>query len=255
MPRERRRIGQAAIGLALLCGVLGGSTVAMAASLALSPVRVSLTAEHPIGALTVRNDGDESTVIQLDVVDWSQSGNDEVYAPTTEILATPPIFSIPAGGSQLVRVGLRRAADPGRELSYRVFMQEVAPPSTDGTTGLQVSLRLSVPVFVAPLAKAGRQAIPDAPALQWRVQSAAGQLALHVANDGMTHVQIVAFTLAIPGEAAPISAQMPVGYVLAGQHRDWTFKHDAVLTAGTSLHIAADTDAGRVEADAVIQRP
>ena len=65
-------------------------------------------------------------------------------------MATPPIFTVPPKGTQVIRVGLRRAADAQQGLSYRMFLQEVPPPPRQGLQGLQVALRLSLPVFVMP---------------------------------------------------------------------------------------------------------
>ncbi len=71
-------------------------------------------------AMTVRNDGDDAVVIQASLLSWAQdeSGQD-VYTPTNEALVTPPIMTIPPGGEQIVRVGLRRAGRPatGADLS------------------------------------------------------------------------------------------------------------------------------------------
>ncbi|MDA8656068.1 fimbria/pilus periplasmic chaperone [Luminiphilus sp.] len=81
-----------------------------------------------MGALTVRNDGTEPASLQMEMLNWSQAQGQDVLTPTRELLANPPIFTVPAGGSQLVRVGLRRAPDGQRELTYRIVLQELPPP-------------------------------------------------------------------------------------------------------------------------------
>ena len=120
----------------------------------MSPVRATLSARQQVGALTVRNDGAEPAVVQLEVLSWSQQDGKDVYVPTAEILATPPIFTVPAGGSQVVRVGLRRAPDPGASSPIGCICRRVPPPPKPDFQGLQVALRIGVPVFVLPPAPA-----------------------------------------------------------------------------------------------------
>src|SRR4051812_25084224 len=122
-----REWGQAACGLAFLFA----ATAVSAGSFAVNPVRATLSAKQPVGSLVVQNQGSEPTVIQLETGRWAQQDGKDVYVPTKEILAPPPIFTVPAGGSQIVRVGMRRAAEPGRELTYRLFLQEVPQTKTD----------------------------------------------------------------------------------------------------------------------------
>jgi len=245
------RLGQALLGLALCLGV---TPTATAASLALVPVRLALTAKQPIGALTVRNDGDEATVVQLEVAGWAQSDGRDVYTATSEILATPPIFTVAPGGSQLVRVGMRRPADANHELTYRLFLQEVPPPPKADFKGLQVALRFGVPVFVgAATAQAKGPVVPVA-ALQWRARAGvgSGQVTLTATNAGTAHVQVTHFTLAPKDQAAPPEHSSPE-YVLAGQYRDWQVELKPAPAAGASLHVSAATDAGPVEADVVVE--
>ena len=120
-----RVLEQAACGLFFF---VVWASVAKAASFGVSPVRVTLSESQSMGALTVRNDGTEPASLQMEMLNWSQAQGQDVLTPTRELLANPPIFTVPAGGSQLVRVGLRRAPDGQRELTYRIVLQELPPP-------------------------------------------------------------------------------------------------------------------------------
>ncbi len=100
-------------------------------------------------ALTVRND-DREVLVQAEVMLWEQVDGEDRLTPTRDLLVSPAVFTLPPNGSQLVRVALRNPpADTTRELSYRLILQEVPQPANPDFTGLQVTLRLSVPVFVA----------------------------------------------------------------------------------------------------------
>lgn len=131
--------------LAFCCLALTGT--AFAGSFSVSPVRVELNERNRVVALQVRNQGSESASIQLELLQRDGAGVD---TPTGDLLATPPIFTIEPGESQVIRVGLRRPPDPENELRYRLILQEIPPPRPAGFQGVQMALRLIVPVTVAP---------------------------------------------------------------------------------------------------------
>ena len=229
--------------LLLLLPLLGGAGAAWAGAFSVSPIRVDLSARHVVEALTVHNVGDAATLVQLDVVAWSQHDGKNVYLPSTDLLATPPIFTVAAGATQVVRVGLRRGVDARSELTYRVYLQEVAPAPKPGFQGLQVALRIGVPVFVAPVA-------PAAPVLHWRAQAAgAGELRLTLANDGAMHTRISGLTLA--QGATPALTKAAPAYVLAGQRVSW--KIGMAVAPGAPLRLGADSDAGPLHADLTLE--
>jgi fimbrial chaperone protein len=239
-----RFMGQAACGLAFL---IGATADAPAGVFAVSPVRATLTANQPVSALVVRNSGSDSTVVQLEVVSWAQeAGGKDVYTATKDILATPPIFTIPPGGSQVVRVGLRRTADPQRELTYRLFLQEV-PPDKSVFQGLRVVLRMGIPVFVLPPVKA-------APALRWQAaRTPEGLLKLTLANHGNAHIQVAKSKLMLPGTEQVLASQDIAAYVLSGQSRDWLIKTSSIPQSGSALSLSAQTDAGDISAQVIVE--
>ena len=235
--------------VALARGVIGAALLFAAAGAAsdgsfqVNPVRVTLSAGQPVGALTVRNNGSEAAVVQLEVVDWTQQDGKDVYGASREVLATPPIFTVKPGASQVVRVGLRRSPDEQRELSYRLFLQEVPQPSLPRAQGLQMALRIGVPVFVLPAA-------PTMPVLVWHAtRTADGQLKLTAANQGSAHIQVTQFTVSFPGAKGPV--QQVGAYVLVGQSRDWLVAGEA--PTGSLLHLTAQTDAGDLQVDVIVE--
>ncbi len=221
-----------------------------AGSFQVNPIRIEIAKGATTAAITVRNDGDEAIVIQASMVGWTQddSGQD-MYAPTTEALVTPPVMTVAPGGEQIVRVGLRRAADPQRELTYRLYLAEVPPPPKPGFTGLQVALRVGVPVFVPPLAPVIRR-------LEWSAQTAAdGTIRLAAQNTGNTHVQITDFELGVTGAGEPLAHQTALAYVLAGQRRLWQLPVPADrIKAVSALRLKAFTDAGEIDTPVNLER-
>jgi fimbrial chaperone protein len=238
----------AAAAFFFYCGLLPGSL--WAGSFQVSPVRVELSSGQTSDALSILNSGSEPVLIQLQTVAWSQDQGRDVYQPTDDLLATPPIFTVLPGGTQIVRVGLLRGVDENTELSYRLFLQEVAPKPKPGFKGLQMLLRVGLPVFVAPKTKASSE-------LSWRVELADGnQLRVSLKNDGNAHIQVSDFKLSLPGKDQAIALQQVSGYVLPGQARSWMLATDAAQRlASDTVRINAHTDAGSVETDIKLEKP
>jgi len=232
-----------------LCVFLAGATVVNAANLGVNPVRVTLSDKQKMGTLTVRNDGAEPVPMQLEVLNWSQEEGNDVFTPTRELIVNPPIFTIPAGGSQLIRVGLRGAPDAQRELTYRIIMQELPPPPDPDFNGTKMLMRVSLPVFVLPK-------IAAKPVLRWQaVRTSDGSLKISLNNDGNAHIQIINFSLSKPGSSQPWITQQASDYVLIGQSLDWVLPASAdysIPQSGASIKLFAETDAGDIEAEVLV---
>lgn len=237
----KRVLSKVVCGLAFL---IAGAGMASAGSFQINPVRATLSTSQPVSALTVRNTGSEPAVLQLEVMVWSQQQGKDVYTLSREVLVTPPIFTVPSGGSQVLRVGLRRPPDAQRELTYRLFLQEVPPPPKPGFQGLQVALRIGVPVFVAPAAA-------QPPILGWRIyRTREGQLEVSLTNSGGAHVQVANLRL-VRADGGDMGRQQVATYVLSGQSRDWLVKDIPAPQLGSTLHLFAQTDNGEIDAGVI----
>ena len=219
---------------------------ALAGSFSISPVRLDLSAGTRSAALTVRNE-DRDVLVQAEVMLWEQVDGEDRLTPTRDVLVSPAVFTLPHEGSQLVRVALRSvAADAARELSYRLIIQEVPQPASPDFTGLQVALRLSVPVFVATAGTSG-------PALDWTAETSGGKLAITARNTGDVHARIHGFSVAPLTEGASPRTQSVSAYILPGQSRSWTLGDDKSAAGTTAdwrrLRLKVTTDDGDTEAD------
>ena len=228
---------------------LVGAIVVNAAAIGVSPVRVTLSDKQKIGTITVRNGGTEPVPMQLEALSWSKEEGEDVFTSTRELIISPPIFTIPAGGSQLLRVGLRGTPDAKRELSYRIFLQELPPPPSPDFNGAKMLMRVSLPVFVLPKVAAN-------PLLRWQaVRTSDGSLKISLTNDGNAHIQIINFSLSKPGSAQPWITQNTSDYVLIGQSLDWILPASADYSlpkSGTTIQLFTQTDAGDIEAEVLI---
>jgi fimbrial chaperone protein len=200
-----------------LAALLALSVPAAAGSFSISPLRVDFSSASNTAALTVRNADATAIVVQTQGLAWSQEGGQDALAPTRDLLISPAVFTLPPGGSQLIRVALRRPVDPVRELSYRLTVQEVPQQARPDFTGLQVALKMSVPIFVAPTA-------PAEPQLHWTAaRGADGQLSITASNDGAAHARIQRFSVKTADGSTTLGQRPELSYVLPGAVRQWTF--------------------------------
>jgi fimbrial chaperone protein len=171
---------------------------------------------------------------------WSQAEGKDVLTPSEDLVVSPPIFKVAAGASQIVRVGVVRRNDGDRELTYRVFLQEVPEPPAPGTQGVSVALRLGLPVFVMPRAS-------TAPQLAWRAVRDAGGVRVTVTNSGNAHAQLI--ECRVVRENGTVVAEQPLAaYVLPGSTRSWVVKTGSVPSA-EKLRLSVQTAGGLVSAD------
>ena len=237
----KKILKQATCGLFL---ALAGVNVLSAGAIGVTPVRVTLSANQKISALTVKNPGTEPMSMQLELMNWSQHEGKDIFTATRDLLANPPIITLPPGGSQLIRVGLRRAPDRERELSYRLFLQQLPPVVSSDFQGALMLMRVSLPVFILP--KVGTKA-----ALHWQVAlTPKGALKLSLSNNGNAHIQIKNLKLSLPDNSQPWVTRQTSVYVLPGQSRDWILpvsSKNPAPPSGTNLRLIAQTDSDDIE--------
>jgi len=193
--------------------ILGIQFTSAHASLNVSPVRVNLSDGHSKDVIHITNQEDSVKSYQVEVVAWSQTDERrEVYTPTEEILAVPPLFSLEPGEEQLIRVGMLTNADATTERSYRMFITELAPPEPEKieTTGITMRLQIGIPVFVAPVA-AATTTLQYIDYLQIEEQQF-----VQFRNSGNTHIKVTEVHYTAPDSAETIVTPA-VAYILAGK--------------------------------------
>jgi fimbrial chaperone protein len=211
---------------------------AQAGSFAVSPVRITLDNRHrSVAALTVRNNSDVATVVQAQAMQWLAAGSDDDYRPTSELLVTPAVFTLAPRGQQVVRVGLRdRTQSTSAERTFRLYLNEVPTPPDEGFRGMNVALRLGVPIFVTAPDTAAKLAV------ELRAGTA-DTLQLLTQNTGDAHLRLQRVVIADTGGAVVLSADLARD-VLAGQTRQFDLPLPSALPAGTELRVQLFTEAG-----------
>lgn len=221
------------IGVLLLSALI---STARAGAIAVSPVRVQLSAQRSVSAVTIVNNAAEPALVQLELKEWTQPGGIDTMTATSDLIASPPIFQLAPGARQVVRIGMRRPLDPQRELAYRLFVQEVPGTAFPGAT-LDVALRLSVPVLVAP------KVADAAPSLKWHMQADdRGEVTLRATNAGNAHARVREFSVLGSGDQVLVPKRQILAYVLAGQTRTWELGKVDGLERGASVALASVGD-------------
>jgi fimbrial chaperone protein len=230
-----RKFGAALASALLLCL---SATTAAADGLTVLPVTIQLAPGQMATSLTVKNEADVATSLQVRSFAWNQSAQGEDrLEPTTQLMASPPISTIAAGASQVIRLVLRQPAQ-AREATYRILLDQIPPPALPGT--VRIALRLSIPIFAEPNERA-------TPHLQWRVEGSGGEAALVAVNDGNRHEKVL--DIALLGAGRSLSTEAGASpYVLAGATRRWRVLGPYLpLAAGATLRLTARTDAGAID--------
>lgn len=234
---------------ALACaGALALAAPAWTASFSISPVRVELSPQEATAAITVTNTGEEPVSIQLRALSWGQEANEDKLEPTRDLVATPPVFTVPPGESQIVRVGLRRPQQADREVPFRAIFEEIPGPAPpQGGPALRITLRISIPVFFAP--KEGLKA-----ALSWTLERpAGGPPTLVVKNSGRASALIGDFAFLRPGGAAPLGEQKNFAYVLPGAERRFPVGLPPGLAPGERLQVRTMIDGQPATAEVTVE--
>jgi fimbrial chaperone protein len=217
------------LGLTLATVLMSGAMPASAqggGGLQVSPIRLDLGAKQRGGALTLTNTSERRKTIQVDVVAWSQNGDEDVYTPSRELLANPPLFFLEPGASQVVRIGLAASTKASSaEHPYRVFLREVPEDKPLESSALRVVVRLGVPVFVSAPA--------IAPDLHWSASlQKDGSVIVALENAGTQHVRAAQLKLLAEQASEVIGADPSLHYVLAGSRQRWQVKPTSPLAPG-----------------------
>ena len=234
MNNTSRAAGAVAAGLALLCA--GGG--AQAQSITVLPVNLNLAAGEQTSSLTVINQGAADTSVQIRVLAWSQANGVETLTPSDEVMASPPIATIAAGATQVVRLVLRKAPTE-HEATYRILLDQIPAPATPGT--VRIALRLSIPVFAEPATRA-------LPRVAYHVESGAGKAFLVAVNEGERHETTRDLALATSGGAGLTLGNQASPYILSGVTQRWpiTAPSGAVKPGGT-LRLTGQGDTGAID--------
>src|SRR5471032_3672854 len=113
---------------------LGVGKIQAASSVLIWPIDPVLEADQRASALWLENRGTETANLQIRVFAWTQSGFSDQYQNQRDVIGSPPVAKIEPGQKQLVRLTRTKEVPPGRELAYRIIIDEIPsakPPTAE----------------------------------------------------------------------------------------------------------------------------
>lgn len=215
---------------------------ASAGSFKVNPVQVVLAADAQVARLTIANSDSALVSVRATAMAWSQANGMDVYSPTTNVIVSPPIFTIPAGKTQLVRVGLKaRTAAP----AYRLIFTEI-PRDRPAEGQIQVNLRLNLPLYLLP--PGGGSSV-----VEWRAWTdRSGAMIVEGSNRGTRHAQVVGIAAIQGDKREPLSAQM--GVILPGSMRRWSVGKHPSLGVGHPIDLIVRSPSGETRARVALEQ-
>ncbi|WP_422882422.1 fimbrial biogenesis chaperone [Pantoea agglomerans] len=194
------------------------------------PIDPAINPEEKASELWLENRGNSTTMMQIRVFSWQQNNGQEQYQTQQQVIASPPMVRMEPGQKQLVRLIKQTPPPAGKELAYRVVLDEIPTPRNPGENqaGLTFQMRYSVPLFVYGT---GLNTDSARPALRWQQISEGGRRWLQLTNSGSGHARLS--NVAIGGRKL---GEGLYGYVLADSYHRWP------LTSPVSGELTAEVN-------------
>ena len=225
----------------VLLGTIAAGSPASAGSFKVNPVNLTIPADRSTTSLSLANSGSEPVSVRVLTYRWTQVDGDDMYTESTDVIVSPPIFTLDPGQAQLVRVGLwdRRSGE-----AYRVIFEEIPREEVSGTV-VQVALRLDLPLHV--------ETASGKPNVTWQAwRDGAGEITLEATNSGARHEKVLSIGLDGESESPVLTREM--GAVLPSSARRWVIGKQPDLTAGSAVTLNIRTPAGEAKRKVVVQQ-
>ena len=202
------------------------------AILSIAPLRVEIEGGSAGATVRLTNASDHALPVQSRLFSWSQQDGEDVYAPSSELVVSPSITSIPPGQTQIVRVLRKGAASPG-EKRFRLAVDQLPDPALARPGQALTRIRFTLPVFV------DREKAQPA-AFVWRITNDR----IELVNSGGATARVIDLQVkAADGRMVPVERNA-LRYVLGNSTIAWPLGNGCSL--GT-VRVAAQIDGQAVD--------
>jgi fimbrial chaperone protein len=220
-----RAMALAPVATFVFAGLLAG-TPALAQSFGITPTLLEVAPGRRGAVLSVTNTTAIAIEVQARPYDWQQVEGHDKLTDSTTLLVSPSIMTIPPGGAQLLRV-LVPAGPRTTEGNWRIILDQL--PHATPLAGMQVRLRMSIPVF----AYAGKA---EARSLRWSIVGGR----LEVVNLGQRYLRLSSLAVRTSdGREMPL-ALGDTPYFLPNSRRHWS--EPSATLAGSQVVAHTGTD-------------
>ncbi|WP_151822801.1 fimbrial biogenesis chaperone [Acinetobacter oleivorans] len=197
------------------------SSTINAATIRLSPVNVEILSHQNASSISLFNQSNESTDLQIRVFEWTQKNGQDQLTPTDEIAISPPFLKLQSNDSYNLRVVRINPAPISGEKTYRIIIDELPKPidSRKAAQGVNVLLRSSLPVFVV-----NKDAITK---LSWKIDPNQEAPSLNISNIGNRHALLNNLMLVdtTANKSYPIKVNTVNGYILAEKSKSYSISN------------------------------
>jgi fimbrial chaperone protein len=241
------RIIAVAKALAAILVIPMTSLAVGAQALSVLPVNILVQPGQKAATLTVTNQGTGETAIQIRAFAWNQPDGKDQLTTSDAVIVSPPLASIAAGATQVVRIVLRQSPQSSED-TYRILVDQIPPKAEPGV--VHIVLRMSIPIFAQPMTRA-------VPQVQFHLEFDAGQLYLVGINGGLHHEAIRNIELSTSDGRTLKADSSSTPYILAGVTRRWHITLEGPPPPSSeSLRLTAHADAGAIEQQvSVVAKP
>lgn len=219
--------------IALCCAVLFWvPSTSSAQSLEVSPTILQFQKNQSHKSIRISNRGKDPVVVQARSFLWKQSGDEDSLIASSEVVVSPPIFTLQPGTTQTMRVMLRDSKPLPDARHFRLLIDDITP-SPVGQVGSRLAIRLSLPMFA-------EADVPQPGHLRWTTDDKGNDdVVLQVVNDGRTYENIRMVELVdADGTVSAASPMASNTYILPGAARHWTVtKVNGMRRKPATLHV------------------
>ncbi len=205
-----------------------------AASIRFSPVSIEILNDQSASSISLYNQSNESTDLQVRVFEWRQNAGQDQLIPTDEIAVSPPFLKLQPNDSYNLRVVRINPAPVSGEQTYRIIIDELPKPidNRKADQGINVLLRSSLPLFVV-----NKDSINK---LTWSIQQEQNTSSLVISNVGNRHALLNNLTLVdvTANKSYAIKVNTVNGYILAGKARNFNISPDFKFQADHKYNIS-----------------
>ncbi|MAZ39928.1 MAG: hypothetical protein CMF49_07385 [Legionellales bacterium] len=128
----------------LLCKIV------FASNLQIQPVNINFKPQQTMSSIKLTNHDNKPIVLQIAIKQWQQDKNGkDIYQSTKALLATPKIFTIKPGHTQIIRLAIIQPQNRSHEQTYRLFIKELPRKQKNNQTNqLQLIMQYILPIFI-----------------------------------------------------------------------------------------------------------
>lgn len=193
------------------------------------PIYPNIESNEKATALWLENTGKSEAMIQVRVFKWDQQRQKDNYEIQTEIIPSPPIVKVTAGGKNMVRLTRTRPVLPNTEQAYRIIIDELPikfdKDASENSLSLSFQIRYSIPLFSygqgigsglnqASVLVNAKNTLAQPILSFWTEQLSNAETTLYIKNSGMKFARLSEIRLTENGKPLDLN-HLSVGYILA----------------------------------------